>query len=97
MNFSKISKEDKVVLTQELAEQRSWHYFLFEMEKIMEQKSAELNYAYNNDRAYNAAYASGFKMALETVINFTDRNVRVNRGLIQKAKDLMNIADSGGM
>ena len=96
MNFEKISKEDKITLTKELEVFRAWHYFLYEMSRIEEQKSGELNYAYTNDRAYNAAYASGFKMALETVRNFTDRNVRINKGLISKAKEYFESVKQGG-
>ena len=85
-----MTNEEKIQHANNLKDFPSWNVFIQDMKDLKELKSNEMNVAYLNDRAQAGAFVAGFKLALETVIEYPERTIKKNMGFIKRMQSLLD-------
>ena len=58
------------------------------MQDLKELKAAEINAAYANDRGYSGAFSAGFRLGIETAMEYPERTIKKNKSIINRLKEV---------
>lgn len=82
-----MTSEERIAHATNLKNHPSWLNFVKDMLDLKEVKASEMTAAYMNNREHSGAFAAGFRLALETAIEYPDRTIKKNQNVMKKIKD----------
>lgn len=91
-----MTPEEKIAHANNLKDYPSWKVFVQDMMELKEMKASEMTSAYLNDRSHSGAFSAGFRLALETVIEYPERTIKKetrkkNAGIIDRLRETVGI------
>ena len=85
-----MTAEERISHANNLINHPSWAVFVKDMMELKELKASELTSAMLNDRATAGAFSAGFRLALETAIEYPQRTIKKNKSVLNRIKDVFN-------
>ena len=84
-----MNAEEKMAHAELLKDYIPWQTFVKDMKDLKELKASEMTSAYSNDRANAGAFMAGFRLALETAIEYPERTIKRNKSVIRRLADAL--------